>query len=186
AGITTEQMYLLNPGYNRWATDPQGPYTLFVPLEDQQAFDQALAGLPPHDHMQWDTHVVAKGDTIGGVAKKYHTTVAVIRELNGLRSNYLHLKQTLLVPVARETLADATLHAEQKVAGMSDMHLPGGRVVHKVRDGENLWMIAQHYHVTVTSILHWNKLTAKHVLHKGDRLVIWRGHHEASGEDSSG
>ena len=186
AGITTEQMYLLNPGYNRWATDPQGPYTLFVPLEDKDAFDQALAGLPPHDHMQWDTHVVAKGDTIGGVAKKYHTTVAVIRELNGLRSNYLHMKQTLLVPVARETLADATLHAEQKVAGMSDMHLPGGRVVHKVKDGENLWIIAQHYHVSVTSIQHWNKLSAQHVLHKGDRLVIWRGHHESSDEDSSG
>jgi len=186
AGMTTEQMYLLNPGYNRWATDPQGPYSLFVPLDAKDTFDQALASLPPHDRVQWATHVVGKGDTIGGVAKKFNTTVAVIKELNGMRSNSLHLKQTLLVPVARITLADATLHAEQKVAGMGDMHLPGGRVIHKVRDGENLWMIAQHYHVTVSSILHWNKLSAKHVLHKGDRLVIWRGHHESSDEDSSG
>jgi hypothetical protein len=84
----------------------------------------------------------------------------------------------LLVPVARETLADATLHAEARVAGMTDLHLPGGRIVHKVKDGENLWMIAKHYHVTVSAILHWNKMSAKHVLHKGDRLVIWRGGHE--------
>ncbi len=185
AGITTEQMYLLNPGYNRWATDPEGPYRLFVPLDAKDTFTEALAALPTHDRVQWATHVVGRSDTIGGVAKKFNTTPAVIKELNGLRSNSLHMKQTLLVPVARETLADATLHAEQKVAGMSDMHLPGGRIVHKVKNGENLWIIAQHYHVSVSSIQHWNKLSAKHVLHKGDRLVIWRGHHDVD-EDSSG
>ena len=68
-----------------------------------------------------------------------------MQKLNGMHGNMLHLNQMLLVPVARETLADATLHAEAGVAGMSDMHLPGGRIVHKVKDGENLWVIAQHY-----------------------------------------
>ena len=183
AGMTTEQMYLLNPGYNRWATDPQGPYLLFVPLDAKDTFTQGLAELPPHDRVQWATHKVSHGDTVGGIASKYHTTVPVIRELNGLRSNILHLNQMLLVPVARITLADASLHAEQRVAGMSDMHLPGGRIVHKVKDGENLWTIAHHYHVTVSSIQHWNKLSSKHVLHKGDRLVIWRGHHESGDSD---
>jgi len=183
AGMTTEQMYLLNPGYNRWATDPAGPYLLFVPLDVKGDFEQALASLPPHDRVQWATHTVAKGDTIGAVAGKFHTTPAVIKELNGLRSNTLHLKQTLLVPVARVTLADASLHAAQRVAGMSDMHLPGGRVIHKVKDGESLWAIAQHYHVTVNDIRHWNKLSGKHVLHKGDKLVIWRGHHSSSQDD---
>ena len=63
-------MFLLNPGYNRWATDPDGPYTLFVPLDAQADFQQALASLPPHDRVQWATHKVQKGDTIGGIAKK--------------------------------------------------------------------------------------------------------------------
>lgn len=183
AGMSTEQMYLLNPGYNRWATDPSGPYLLFVPLDAKDTFQQALAALPPHDRVQWATHTVGKGDTIGGVASKFHTTVAVIRELNGLHANTLHLKQTLLVPVARVTLADASLHAAQRVAGMTDMHLPGGRVIHKVRDGESLWAIAQHYHVTVNDIRHWNKISGKHVLHKGDKLVIWRGRHSSSQDD---
>lgn len=175
AGLSTEQMYLLNPGYNRWATDPDGPYTLFVPLDAQTDFQQALASLPPHDRVQWATHKVRQGDTIGGIAKKYHATVDVLRKLNGMHGNLLHIDQMLLVPVARQTLADATLHAEARVAGMSDMHLPGGRIVHKVRDGESLWAIAHHYHTTVSAIRHWNKLGQHHVLHKGDRLVIWRG-----------
>jgi membrane-bound lytic murein transglycosylase D len=185
AGMTTEQMYLLNPGFNRWATDPDGPYLLFVPLDAKDTFTEGLAALPSHDRVQWATHKVGRGDTVGGIASRYHTTIPVLKELNGLRGNILHRDQILLVPVARETLADASLHAAQRVAGMSDMHLPGGRIVHKVKDGENLWIIAQHYHVSVSSIQHWNKLSAKHVLHKGDRLVIWRGHHDTN-EDSDG
>ena len=178
AGITTEQMYLLNPGYNRWATDPDGPYLLFVPLDAKDAFQQALASLPRHDRVQWATHKVRKGDTLGGIARDYRTTVDVLRQLNGMHGNMLHLDQMLLVPMSRETLADASLHAQALVAGMTDLHLPGGRIVHKVKDGENLWMIAKHYHVTVSAILHWNRMSTKHVLHKGDRLVIWRGGHE--------
>ena len=181
AGITTEQMYLLNPGYNRWATDPDAPYTLFVPLDRKDDFLQALASLPPHDRVQWASHKVAKGDTLGGIAKEYHTTLDVVRELNGMRGNMLHLNQVLVVPVARQTLADATLHAEARVKGMTDLHLPGGRIVHKVRDGESLWAIAKHFHVSVSDIRRWNKLSASHLLHKGDRLVIWRGRQESSG-----
>ncbi|MGE5623934.1 MAG: LysM peptidoglycan-binding domain-containing protein [Bacillota bacterium] len=184
AGITTEQMYLLNPGYNRWATDPDGPYQLFVPLENKDGFQQALASLPPHDRVQWATHKVRQGDTMGGLARNYHTTVDVLQRLNGMRGNMLHLNQMLLVPMARETLADASLHAQALVAGMTDLHLPGGRIVHKVKNGENLWMIAKHYHVTVGAILHWNKMSSNHVLHKGDRLVIWRGGREDKGQVS--
>ena len=185
AGLSTEQMYLLNPGYNRWATDPDGPYTLFVPLDAQTDFQQALASLPPHDRVQWASHKVKQGDTIGGIAKNYHATVDVLRKLNGMHGNMLHVNQMLLVPVARQTLADATLHAEARVAGMSDMHLPGGRIVHKVRDGESLWAIAHHYHTTVSAIRHWNKLGQNHVLHKGDRLVIWRGRKLAGDGDQA-
>lgn len=184
AGITTEQMYLLNPGYNRWATDPDGPYLLFVPLDRKDVFQQALASLPPHDRVQWATHKVKKGDTLGVIARNYHTTVPVLQRLNGLRGNMLHLNQMMLVPMSRETLADASLHAQALVAGMTDLHLPGGRIVHKVKSGENLWMIAKHYHVTVSAILHWNKMSAKHVLHKGDRLVIWRGGRADKGQVS--
>jgi membrane-bound lytic murein transglycosylase D len=173
-------MYLLNPGNNRWATDPDGPYQLFVPLDSVQPFQQSLASLPPHDRVQWASHKVRPGDTVGGVARDYRTTVAVLSRLNGLRGNLIHVNQILLVPVARETLADATLHAETRVAGMTDMHLPGGRVVHKVKNGENLWMIAQHFHVTVDAIRHWNRLAAHALLHIGQRLVIWRGGHETA------
>lgn len=177
AGISTQQMYLLNPGFNRWATDPSGPTTLLVPLDKQTQFETALAALPPHDRVQWATHRVQPGDTLGAIARHQHTTVAVIRALNGLHGNLIHVHQVLLIPVARNTLADATLIAEARVAHQHqyrDHYEPGGRIVHHVRSGESLWTIAQRYHVGVTQLAAWNRLNRRSVLHVGQKLVIRR------------
>ena len=37
AGIDTDALYALNPGVNRWATDPEGPHRLLLPLEQADA-----------------------------------------------------------------------------------------------------------------------------------------------------
>lgn len=173
AGITTEQMYLLNPGFNRWATDPDGPYTLLVPLDKENTFKQALADMPPHDRVQWATHRVRSGDTLGEIAHRYHTTVAVIRQLNGVHGNMIYLHQTLLVPVARATLADATLHAEARVAKLGQRD---SAHVHHVRSGESLWTIARHYGVDVKQLAAWNRISIHSLLHVGQKLVIRSGH----------
>jgi membrane-bound lytic murein transglycosylase D len=176
AGISNEQMYLLNPGFNRWATDPKGPYTLLVPLDKKQDFTTALASLPPHDRVQWATHSVHSGDTLGGIARHYHTTVAVLRELNGIHGNLIRQHQMLLIPVARKTLADVTLVAEARVARRHhyghDRHESHGRIVHHVRPGESLWSIAHRYAVKVADLIQWNGLGSHHVLRVGEKLTI--------------
>ncbi|MGH8401824.1 MAG: LysM peptidoglycan-binding domain-containing protein, partial [Gammaproteobacteria bacterium] len=176
AGISSEQMYLLNPGFNRWATDPDGPNTLLVPLDKKAGFETALAALPPHDRVRWATHRVRSGDTLGAIARHYHTTVVVLRELNGIHGNIIGINQVLLIPVARKTLADATLFAEARVANrhryVRDHYGSNGRIVHHVRSGESLWTIARYYGVKVTQLVQWNGLTSKSVLHVGQKLTI--------------
>lgn len=169
AGISTQQMYLLNPGFNRWATDPDGPYTLLIPLDAENQFQKGLADLPPHDRVQWATHRVHSGDTLGAIARRYHTTLAVLRELNGIHGNTIYLRQTLLVPVARATLADAALHAEARVAKLR--HHDSAHV-HFVRNGESLWTIARHYGVSTSQLAAWNRIGTHSILHIGQRLVI--------------
>jgi membrane-bound lytic murein transglycosylase D len=173
AGMTTEQIYLLNPGFNRWATDPDGPYNLLVPMDKEAAFKQSLADMPPHDRVQWATHRVRSGDTLGEIAHHYHTTLAVIRQLNGIRGNTIYQNQTLLVPVARATLADVTLHAEARVARL---HRSDSAYVHHVRSGESLWTIARHYGVDVKELAAWNRISIHSLLHVGQKLVIRSGH----------
>ena len=188
AGISNEQMYMLNPGFNRWATDPQGPYDLLVPLDKKDAFTTALASLPPHDRVQWATHQVRSGDTLGGIARQYHTTVAVLRSLNGIHGNLIRERQMLLIPVARKTLADTTLMAEARVARRPhyahDRYETHGRIVHHVRPGESLWSIARRYNVKVADLMQWNGLGSKDVLHVGQKLTI-RPHHSGALDTAS-
>ncbi len=188
AGVTNEQMYLLNPGSNRWATDPQGPYTLLVPFDKKAAFMTALAALPPHDRVQWNTHRVISGDTLGGIAHRYHTTVAVLRQLNGIHGNLIRVHQMLLIPVARKTLADTTLLAEARVARRPhyahDRYESHGRIVHHVRPGESLWSIAHRYDVKVAELMQWNGLNSHAVLHIGQKITI-RPHHATTTDTAS-
>ncbi len=81
AGIETDALYALNPGVNRWATDPEGPHRLLLPLDQAPLFATSLAALGERELVQWTRHRVRSGETIGGIAERYQTTVAVLREL---------------------------------------------------------------------------------------------------------
>jgi len=48
-----------------------------------------------------DIYVVKRGDSLYKIAKKFHTTIARIKRLNGLRSNLLRPGQRLIVPGKR-------------------------------------------------------------------------------------
>ena len=42
AGTSYDELVALNPGFNRWATDPDGPHRMLVPIDNADAFEAAL------------------------------------------------------------------------------------------------------------------------------------------------
>jgi membrane-bound lytic murein transglycosylase D len=48
AGTSFDELVALNPGYNRWATDPDGPHRLLVPIDSA---DACATSLTPWDGM---------------------------------------------------------------------------------------------------------------------------------------
>ena len=98
AKIPLTELYRLNPGYNRWTTDPSGPFTLVLPIDKIDAFKQSLANLPSEHRVTRTRHSVKPGDTLSRIAKHYGTKVQVIKSLNHLNSNTLHIGQALLLP----------------------------------------------------------------------------------------
>ena len=44
------------------------------------------------------THTVKKGETLGMLARKYHTTVAAIRRANGMHKNLIRVRQAVRIP----------------------------------------------------------------------------------------
>ena len=173
AGINTDQLYSLNAGVNRWATDPEGPHRLLLPTDQAAQFASALAELGDRDRVQWTRHRVAQGDTIGTIAKRYDTTPAVIREVNEMRGNALRVGDYLTIPHATQSLASYTQSADLRAERQKSLAHSGVRKEHVVGSGETLWSIAGKYKVDVRSLASWNSMAPGDTLSVGRSLVVW-------------
>jgi len=173
ADIDTDRLYALNAGVNRWATDPEGPHRLLLPVDQAEPFASKLAGLGERERVQWTRHRVKQGETIGGVAERYHTTAAVLREINELRGNTIVAGDYLMIPHATQSLANYSQSAEMRAARQQSTPRSGERKEHVVRSGESLWSIAQQYAVDVRSLAVWNSMAPGDVLSVDRELVIW-------------
>jgi len=179
AAIDTEELYLLNPGFNRWSTHPDGPHQLAIPVTQAEIFEENLAALPDDQRAKWVRHKVRKGETLSHIARRYNTTVGVLRNTNVLSNSNIRIGQHLLVPVAAQDASRyAALAKHLQPAGTS-----GDKQTHKVRPGDNLWNIARQYDVTVNQVTRWNRLDDGALIKPGQQLVIWKnGKASASGK----
>ncbi|ROR32680.1 lytic transglycosylase [Inmirania thermothiophila] len=173
AGIDIETLYRLNPAYNRWATPPEGPHRLLLPREAAPRLRQALAELPPERRVRWVRHRIRGGESLLTIARRYRTTVEVLRRTNGIRGNLIRAGDHLLVPVASRAPEAYVLSAEARRRRTLAREEPGRRVVHTVRRGESLWGIARRYGVSVARLARWNGIAPADPIRPGDHLVLW-------------
>lgn len=175
AKVTLEELYLLNPGFSRWATDPAGPHRLLLPVAAVPDFEQRLADLPADERIRWHRHVIKSGDTLGTIAQKYRTSVAALKQANNLRGTTIREGRSLIVPMASRSLADYRLSADMRRTMRRAIPGSGNKIIYRVRNGDSLWKIAQRFGVSVNKLARWNGLSKRSVLRPGKRLVIYRG-----------
>lgn len=173
AGLTTDQLYVLNPGINRWATNPEGPHRLLLPVDNAAAFSTALADLGDRDRVEWSRHEVRTGETLGQLAERYRTTASVLREVNELSGNLIRAGQALMIPHATDNLSAYTQSVDARAERQQNRAREGQRQLHEVYPGESLWSIAQLYSVGVRELAVWNAMAPGDTLSIGRQLVIW-------------
>ena len=173
AGMQTDALYALNPGINRWATDPDGPHRLLLPIAQADGFATALASLGLRERVQWTRHRVRSGETIGGIAERFQTTPAVLRQVNELRGNTIRAGNYLMIPHATQSLASYSLSADARAERQQSTARSGERQAHVVKGGESLWSISRAYGVNVRSLASWNAMAPGDVLSVGRELVVW-------------
>ena len=188
AGISTEDMYALNPAHHRWATDPTGPHFLLVPVESADAFLQGLLQLTPDQRMRVERYGVRDGDTVTTIASRFGTTAEHLRQLNGLgEASSVPAGSELRVPSAVSALPEKVLQAAARVDARGSGRARGGsaRAVHVVRRGESLWTIARRHGMTVTQLARANGISTKATLRAGQRLRLGSGSATASAPQSA-
>jgi membrane-bound lytic murein transglycosylase D len=173
AGTSFDELVALNPGYNRWATDPDGPHRLLVPIDSADGFEAALKTLAPEDRMRYVAHTVGRHDTLAGIARQYGTSVAVLSKLNDLKARKLKEGQVLQIPENSAQLPDKVLLAAARVdQPATDRPARHAQIVYKVRAGETLSTIARHHGMAVATLARLNNMDPADSLIKGQRLVI--------------
>ncbi len=172
AGITLDEVYELNPGFHRWATDPAGPHFLLLPRDTADSFSKNLELLNSDERVRVSLHKVKSGESVATIAKKYKTQAIVVRDMNSLENGApLVVGAELRVPTAVVNLPAKVMLAAARVDG------GGGRTgrrpgVHVVRSGDSLWRIAKRNRMDVATLARLNGMGTSDTLRAGQKLVL--------------
>jgi membrane-bound lytic murein transglycosylase D len=167
ADMDKKELQQLNPGFNRWATHPQGPHRLVVPVEKSALFEENLAALPPSQRVKWQRHKVQRGDTLSHIALRYDTTVTALREANHLRGNTIRSGQQLIIPIGgKDNMRFASLEQDKSLPTAAR------ESSYRVRDGDSLWNIARSHNVSVAQLTQWNDLAPDSPIRAGQQLSL--------------
>jgi membrane-bound lytic murein transglycosylase D len=207
AGITRDDIFALNPAFNRMTTPPEGPHSLLLPVARVEPFRQALltdegaarvaaaAVAPPPPSKT--THRVRRGETLTTIARRYDVEVNEIRHANNLRGSVIQLGQVLVIPkpgTAADVLPGGALVADTRpeiaaqLAERQPATVPAAKQsssVHVVKPGDTLYGLARRYGVTIPALAAANGMNSKSHLTAGDRLEVPGGGGSGSKAGSS-
>ncbi len=173
AGISLKELYRLNPGYNRWATDPSGPYAIVLPIDAVDKFKTNLAKLPNEKRVTWLRHAVKSGDSLSKISHRYHSSLRLIKEINKLASNTIRIGQVLLIPKAKKHLPHSQIEQQRRYITSHIATLGPQKVDYTVKHRDTYSKIAKRYHTQAAAIRFWNHLKKNHGLRVGEKLIIW-------------
>jgi len=189
AGVSRDDMFALNPAFNRMTTPPSGPHRLLVPVDRVEPLQAALAtedgaarvastaAAPPEQR-----HRIRRGETLSSIARRYGVTVAALQEANRFRGTVIHPGDTLLIPTTQAAASATTAgpvpiaESRPEIAAQlpeSSRAAPAGKPsVYTVRRGDTLWGVARKHGVTVPSLAAANGLSSNSQLTAGAKLQI--------------
>jgi membrane-bound lytic murein transglycosylase D len=184
AGISRDDMFALNPAFNRMTTPPNGPHRLLLPVEYAEPFRLALlseegaakiaaAAVEPPPVTR---HRVRRGETLSSIARRNDVSVDALRAANDIRGSTIHPGEYLVIPGSGADAATASVAAPRDEISSqlpeSQKAAPAQPRVHVVKSGDTLWGVARRYGVTVPALAAANGISTQTPLSLGARLEI--------------
>jgi membrane-bound lytic murein transglycosylase D len=188
AQTSVERIRELNPQLKRWATPPNTEVVLRVPKGKGELFEKNLARIPEDERITWRRHVIKRGETLSVIARKYGTTIATLKKLNGIRNSHrIREGKALVVPMKGGDFANSSSskpgymnpkrsisreHLE-RVAKRSQPPPGHKRLTYTVKRHDTLGHIAEAYNTSARKLRAWNNLSYRRYIYPGQKLAIY-------------
>lgn len=174
AEVPIDVLFTLNPGYNRWATSPDGPFRVVLPVEGAELLQTKLERVDASALMRWDQVVVQNGDSLSKISARHDVPVSVLRSSNNLNSDTIRAGQKLRLPRDDQLIVDPLYaQAAMELQNLQSGLIAADEITHKVRRGESLSVIAKRYRVSVRDLQRWNNISDPRRLRAGATITVF-------------
>ncbi|NOX16230.1 MAG: transglycosylase SLT domain-containing protein [Epsilonproteobacteria bacterium] len=145
--LSLKQFKSYNPQYRYNFVPPhKGMYRIYIPYNKQISFKNNFN--PSKSKSKFYIHIVKKGDSLYKLGKRYGINYRVIKDYNRLKTNFLHLRQSLIIPVLKPTIVRYT-----------------------IRRGDTIGRISRKFKVAVNTILRINN-KKNTIVRIGEKIVL--------------
>jgi membrane-bound lytic murein transglycosylase D len=193
AGVETQRVAALNTQFTRGMTPPGRRVAVRLPPGTGDRFREAYAAIPPNERVRTRVHIVAAGETLSGIARRYGTTVAALQTANRIeRPDRIAIGRRLIVPTTASAALAARAAADPGTAsGPSADNMPAapasaqaaGRSTntsaarahaktYTVRSGDTLSGIASRHGLSLAQLTAINGISANVTIRPGQTLLL--------------
>jgi membrane-bound lytic murein transglycosylase D len=157
--VPVQELVDLNPSLLRRTTPKDQAFDLHLPEGSKAKYLAAIVAIPRDQRVAWRYYKAQPGDTLAGIAKKYHTTVRAISQANGLPESELTADTRVVIPVS---VSESDKVRYSKYASR-----------YKVHTGDTVLTVAEDFGIPPERLRRWNKLKGNE-LHRGRILTIYK------------
>ena len=175
SGIKMDTLRRLNPHirsrvWRRTGVLPAGVGLYFPPGQREQV-TAALRSAPrvqfaKRREVGPGEYRVRHGDTLGGIARRFGTSVATLRRNNSIRGTRIYAGEVLTVSKPKAQSGTPSRAQRRTVAKAKSPE------VYRVRRGDSLWVIARKFGVTTSQLQRANGIRSRDRIHPGQTLRI--------------
>ncbi|WP_319379853.1 LysM peptidoglycan-binding domain-containing protein, partial [Thiomicrorhabdus sp.] len=169
-----ELLSLLNASYLRPLTPPKNRHDFLLPKENSHLLINALKKNPELFHSPLQIHKVTRGETLSGIARKYQLDESVIKKFNPIKNNRLRIGQKIKLPIPK----DYALKINQTF-------FESDKEFHRVKTGESLWLIAQHYNTSSHALAQMNGIRLNAPIRNGQLLRVRAPNNQSAKRNSA-
>jgi len=161
----------LNPSLIRNATPPGANYYLKIPVGYGKVVSEKqtdLYALKKFNSPVYLTYKVRRGDTLGGIAGRYRTSVSSIKKNNKLKGTLIRVGQKLRIPTR---YAGSSSYAKSSAKKSKSYTASSKASSYKVRKGDTIGAIASRHRISIKSLKSVNKIKGN-TIYPGQKLTI--------------